>query len=49
MTNIVGCAPEDVRIDMPVVVEFVDLEVDPIKDAARGIDGGTAIPRFRPA
>ena len=25
MTNVVGCAPEDVRIGMPVVVEFDDV------------------------
>ena len=49
MTHVVGCAAEDVRIDMPVEVEFVDLDVDPARDPARGIDGGTAIPRFRPA
>ena len=24
MTNVVGCAPEQVRIGMPVVVEFED-------------------------
>jgi hypothetical protein len=49
MTHVVGCAPEDVKIGMAVEVEFVDLEIDPRKDAARGIEGGTAIPRFRPA
>ena len=25
------------------------LEIDPVKDAGRGIEGGAAIPRFRPA
>lgn len=49
MTHVVGCPPQDVRIGMPVQVEFVDLPIDPIQDAARGIEGGTAIPRFRPA
>lgn len=48
-THIVGCEPAEVRIDMPVEVEFVDLEIDPSKDAARGIEGGAAIPRFHPA
>jgi uncharacterized OB-fold protein len=37
LTNIVGCAPEDVRIGMPVVVTF--------EDAAAEV----SIPRFRPA
>lgn len=49
MTHVVGCSPDDVHVGMPVRVDFVDLEVDPVKDAARGIEGGTAIPRFRPA
>ncbi len=35
-TNIVGCSPDEVRIDMPVEVTFEDL------------DGGGAIPLFRP-
>ena len=25
MTNVVGCAPDDVRIGMPVVVEYEDV------------------------
>ena len=42
LTNIVGCAPDAVEIDMPVVVDFAD--------AACGNDTDTfAIPRFRPA
>ena len=45
MTNIVGCEVEEVRIGMPVVVEFVDVE----SNEALGTDGGCAIPRFRPA
>lgn len=49
MTNIVGCDPETVEIGMPVVVDFAELEIDPVRDAARGIEGGAAIPRFRPA
>lgn len=49
MTHIVGCAPDDVRIGMRVEVDFADLDIDPIKDAGRGIEGGAAIPRFRPA
>jgi uncharacterized OB-fold protein len=49
LTHIVGCEPEKVRIDMPVEVEFVDLEIDPAKDAAIGIEGGAAIPRFHPS
>lgn len=49
MTNVVGCDPEDVHVGMAVQVDFVDLEIDPVKDAGRGIEGGTAIPRFRPA
>jgi uncharacterized OB-fold protein len=49
MTHIVGCEVEDVRVGMPVTVEFVDLDRDPAKDAARGIGAGTAIPRFRPS
>jgi uncharacterized OB-fold protein len=36
LTNVVGCAPDDVRIGMPVEVEFEDV-TDEI-----------AIPRFRP-
>ncbi len=47
MTHIVGCEVQEVRVGMPVEVEFVDLDRDPAKDAARGIDAGTAIPRFR--
>ena len=37
LCNIVGCEPEDVRIGLPVVVDFQEAE------------GGIAIPRFRPA
>jgi hypothetical protein len=37
LSNIVGCAPESVRIGMPVAVEF-----QPAK-------GEIAVPRFRPA
>ncbi len=37
LTNIVGCAPEDVRIGLPVEVEYADLE------------GEIAVPRFHPA
>jgi uncharacterized OB-fold protein len=41
MTNIVGCDPADVRIDMPVEVSFAIQERD---------DGEAfAVPRFRPA
>lgn len=42
MTNIVGCNPEEVRIGLPVVVEFCDVDGD------KG-DGASAVPRFRPA
>ncbi len=37
LTNIVGCEPEAVSIGMPVQVDFYDVE------------GGLAVPRFRPA
>lgn len=37
LTNIVGCAPDDVRIGMPVVAEF------------RADADGLAVPVFRPA
>ncbi len=37
LTNIVGCAPEDVRIGLPVEVEYAELE------------GDIAVPRFHPA
>ncbi len=37
LTNIVGCEPEEVRIGMPVRVEFVESEKQ------------RAVPRFRPA
>ena len=37
LTNVVGCAPDDVEIGMPVVADYADAE------------GGIAIPRFRPA
>lgn len=36
MANIVGCPPQDVTIDLPVVVDFDDLA------------GGVRVPRFRP-
>lgn len=36
LTNVVGCDPQEVRIGMPVEVEFVDRE------------HGLAVPRFRP-
>ena len=42
MTNIVGCDVEAVRIGMPVVVDFCDVEGDPG-------EGASAVPRFRPA
>jgi len=41
MTNIVGCAPDDVRIDMPVVADFALQE--------RSDGEAFAVPRFRPA
>lgn len=37
LTNVIGCAPEDVKIGMPVVVAFDD------------VDDQISIPRFRPA
>ena len=37
LSHVVGCAPEEVRIGMPVSVEFVD------------VDDEVAVPRFRPA
>jgi uncharacterized protein len=37
LSNVVGCEPSDVRMDMPVRVEFVSTDED------RGV------PRFRPA
>jgi uncharacterized OB-fold protein len=46
MTNVVGCDPEEVEIGMPVVVEFVDIEVDVESGSA---EGALAVPRFRPA
>jgi len=36
LSNIVGCAPEDVRIDMPVQVDFIDLSPE------------VSLPVFRP-
>jgi uncharacterized OB-fold protein len=36
LANIVGCPPEDVRIGMPVTMEFLDL------------DDSRAYPQFRP-
>lgn len=48
MTNIVGCEPAAVHIGMAVQADFADLPLDPAKDAGRGIEGGTAILRFRP-
>ena len=49
MTNIVGCDPAEEHIGMAVQADFADLPLDPVKDPQRGIEGGTAIPRFRPA
>ena len=37
LTNVVECPPEKIRIGMPLVVDFADVE------------GGVAVPRFRPA
>jgi uncharacterized OB-fold protein len=37
LTHVVGCDPAEVRVGMPVRVEFVD------------VDEEVAIPRFRPA
>jgi uncharacterized OB-fold protein len=37
LTNVVGCEPGQVRVGMPVQVEFVDLDEE------------RSIPRFRPA
>ena len=37
LTNVVGCDPDEVRIGMPVVVDFQECE------------GDIAVPRFRPA
>ena len=37
MTNVIGCDPETVAIGMPVRADFYDVE------------GGLAVPRFRPA
>jgi len=42
MTNVVGCEPDAVAIDMPVVVDFADVS-SPSDDEA------FAVPRFRPA
>ncbi len=42
MTNIVGCEPEEVRIAMPVVVDFADVE------PRKGETDAFAVPRFRP-
>jgi hypothetical protein len=42
LTNVVGCEPEQVRIGMPVVVDFAPCEPSPEGDAF-------AVPRFRPA
>lgn len=39
MTNVVGIEPDDVRMEMPVAVDF----------AAAGIDGTALVPVFRPA
>ena len=44
MTNIVGCEPGDVAIDMAVQVEFA-----PPATGKSGKPEGFAIPRFRPA
>ena len=45
MTNIVGCEPADVSIDMDVVVDFQDADTREFGDAG----GLFAVPRFRPA
>ena len=37
LTNVVGCDPSEVRIDLPVQVDFASA------------DGALGIPRFRPA
>ncbi len=37
LTNVVGCDPGEVRVGMPVQVEFVDVDPD------------RSVPRFRPA
>jgi hypothetical protein len=37
LSNVVGCAPGEVRIDMPVRVDFVDVSED------------VSLPVFRPA
>jgi uncharacterized OB-fold protein len=37
LSHVVGCEPEEVRVGMPVQVEFVD------------VDDEVAVPRFRPA
>jgi hypothetical protein len=37
MTNVVGCAPDDVRVGMPVVIEYVDVTPE------------ITLPKFRPA
>lgn len=37
LTNVVGCEPGDVKIGLPVVVDYAPA------------DGGIAVPRFRPA
>jgi uncharacterized OB-fold protein len=37
MTNVVGCAPDAVRVGMPVVVDFVDVTDE------------VTLPKFRPA
>jgi uncharacterized OB-fold protein len=45
MTNIVGCAPDAVRIGMDVVVDFQDADTREFGEAG----GLFAVPRFRPA
>jgi uncharacterized OB-fold protein len=37
LTNVVGCEPDAVRVGMPVVVDFGEVQ------------GEIAVPRFRPA
>lgn len=45
LTNIIGCEPGDVRIGLPVTVDFQEVPAaDPPRD-----DEAFAVPRFRPA
>lgn len=45
MTNIVECAPEDLRVDQPVEVVWQE---DSEAGAAAGLDGPLVLPLFRP-